>query len=127
MSKSFIFNENIDLQSINDLYGDDYQMIGEVFASVLNELDPLIDTIIACYEAEDLPALRAAVHKIKPLFGFSGLISIESNCLQFENTCQKTPFFDALKNEFTLLRDNLLKGKAVLEAEKERLRVFNVQ
>lgn len=102
-------------------------MMEEVFTSVLAELAPLIDTIVSCYTAEDLPGLRAAVHKIKPMFGFAGLISIESDCMHFENSCQKNTSFDLLKNEFTLLRDNLLKGKSIIDSEKERLRLYNTQ
>jgi hypothetical protein len=124
MSKTFIFHESIDVERINDLYADDYQMIEEVFASVYDELTPLTDAVIACYTAGDVPALKSAVHKIKPLFGFVGITAIEGLCLDFENTCQKNPSAALLENEFTLLKDSLLSGKTILAEEKRKLRSF---
>jgi hypothetical protein len=124
---TFIFSEQFDVPFINDLYAGDYTMIAETFTDVLNEYEALVQNIDSCWLAEDIPALKSAVHKIKPLFGFAGLTSIQSQCLHFENTCLTNPSVYSLVNEFTLLRNSLIKGKSIIEAEKTRLALFNSQ
>jgi hypothetical protein len=64
------------------------------------------------------------VHKIKPLFGFVGLLTLQAECQEFENNCLR---FEAaiLTANFTALRNKLLNIRTLIETEKERLRHFN--
>jgi HPt (histidine-containing phosphotransfer) domain-containing protein len=126
-NKSFIFNEKIDLQCINDLYGDDYLYIEEVFVTVLTEYKLLAENITSCYSSQDIPALKSAVHKIKPIFGFVGLTAIQQQCQEFEDLCQDPKSFDLLANDFTELNDNLTMSKSLLEEERKKLELFNRQ
>lgn len=101
-------------------------MIEETFADVLNEYDAFVERIITSYHEKDLQALKSAVHKIKPLFGFVGLTTIQASCLEFENSCLQAS--DAqLAESFSPLKDQLLKARAVIEKEKIRLTEFNHQ
>ena len=125
--KAFIFNEAIHTQSINELYGNDYVYVQEVFETVLNEYEMLSNNIDSCYDSHNIPALKAAVHKIKPIFGFVGLVGMQEECQQFENTCQTTASFDHLVYDFTLLKNNLKKSKLLIEEEKRKLEQFNNQ
>lgn len=101
-------------------------MIGETFTDVLQDYDGFVQKIYSSYEEEDIQALKSAVHKIKPLFGFVGLVSIESQCLQFENACQSAPF-PGLAADFTALKNSLIQAKKIIETEKERLLLYNEQ
>ena len=123
--KTFIFNEHINAQYVIDLYSGDYIMIEETFADVVTEYPSLLDNIDAAYLAGDVIALKRAVHKIKPLFGFVGLIAIQSQCLHFENACEAAPTLPLLMPEFALLKDSLMQTKLIIEEEKERLALFN--
>jgi len=125
--KSFIFNVEINVQSIKDLYGDDYVYIEEVFETVLNEYEMLTNNIISAYTSKDIPALKAAVHKIKPIFGFVGLLMVQQQCQQFENICHSAPSFDSLVNDFGSLKNSLTKSKLLIEEEKKKLELFNNQ
>src|SRR5882672_6130709 len=109
--KSFIFNDEISVQSINDLYGDDYAYIEEVFDTVLKEYEVLTNNINSNYTSQNIPALKAAVHKIKPIFGFVGLLSVQQQCQQFENICHSAGSFDSLVNDYGLLKNSLIKSK----------------
>jgi HPt (histidine-containing phosphotransfer) domain-containing protein len=126
-NKSFIFNEKIDVQCINDLYGDDYLYIEEVFVTILTEYKLLAENIASCYSKQDIPALKSAVHKIKPIFGFVGLTVIQQQCQEFEDLCQDTMSFDLLANDFNELNDNLTMSKSLLEEERRKLELFNRQ
>jgi HPt (histidine-containing phosphotransfer) domain-containing protein len=123
---AFVFSDAINSQYIIDLYAGDYVMIEETFADVLNEYDAFVERIITSYHEKDLQALKSAVHKIKPLFGFVGLTTIQASCLEFENSCLQAS--DAqLAESFSPLKDQLLKARAVIEKEKIRLTEFNHQ
>jgi HPt (histidine-containing phosphotransfer) domain-containing protein len=124
--KNFEFSDAINSQYIIDLYAGDYIMIEETFTDVLREYDGFVDRIFTSYHENDRQSLKSAVHKIKPLFGFVGLTSIQALCLQFENSCLESP--DAvLAASFPQLETQLLQARGIIEKEKGRLAEFNGQ
>ena len=125
--KPFTFNVEIDTQYINDLYGDDYAYIEEVFETVLKDYGILTNNIDAAYASRETPALKAAVHKMKPIFGFVGLLAVQQQCQQFESICQSASNFDSLMNDFGSLKNSLIKSKSLIEDEKKKLEIFNNQ
>jgi hypothetical protein len=124
--KEFVFSDAINSRYIIDLYAGDYVMIEETFGDVLREYDAFVDRILISYHEKDRSALKSAIHKIKPLFGFVGLTSIQSLCLQFENTCLDAPDA-ALAAYFSPLETQLRQARGIIEIEKGRLEEFNRQ
>jgi HPt (histidine-containing phosphotransfer) domain-containing protein len=120
----FIFNKAINSQYINELYESDYVMIEETFTDVLKEYDAFLQNINSCYQAEDVAALKSAVHKIKPLCGYVGLTSLQEQCQQFENGCQNGEF-RSLENECIDLMNSLIQAKTLIAEEKTKLSLFN--
>src|ERR1700744_3173571 len=86
-NSTFHFSPPIDSRYLIELYAGDYAMIGETFTDVLGEYDVFVQHINDSYEQGDLVALKSAVHKIKPLFGFVGLLTLQAECQDFENSC----------------------------------------
>ncbi len=125
--KAFVFSEEIDAKSIYDLYSTDYVYIEEVFDTVLQEYAVLADNIRSCHASGDIQALRSAVHKIKPVFGFVGLTSMQDQCQQFEHCCEQASSLAALNGDYEMLKNNLIRNKSLLEKEKQRLEFFNKQ
>jgi HPt (histidine-containing phosphotransfer) domain-containing protein len=119
----FNFSPPIDSRYLIDLYAGDYIMIGETFTDVLMEYDDFVQQIITCYEQGDLAGLKSAVHKIKPLFGFVGLLTLQAECQDFENSCRQADA-GALAANFSSLRDKLVNIRTLIETEKERLQQF---
>ncbi len=101
-------------------------MIEETFADVLHEYDAFVQIIITSYHEKDRTALKSAIHKIKPLFGFVGLTTIQSSCLQFENSCLEASEAQ-LAQSFSPLQEDLLNARAIIQKEKVRLTEFNQQ
>ena len=124
--KTFVFSDAINSFYIIELYAGDYVMIEETFTDVLLEYDSFVQKINTCFREEDVTALKSAVHKIKPLFGFVGLTELQSQCLQFENSCLHADFVK-LEDKFTSLKANMLQAKSIIENEKVRLESFNNQ
>jgi hypothetical protein len=121
---SFVFSDAIDSRYIIDLYAGDYQMIEETFDDVLREYDEFVSKIITTYHEGDRAALKSAVHKIKPLFGFVGLTGHQSQCLLFENSCLSMTAA-RLAEAFPPFERSLLEAKAMIEKQNQRLAVFN--
>jgi hypothetical protein len=88
------------------------------------EYDVFVQHISDCYEQGDRVALKSAVHKIKPLFGFVGLLTLQADCQDFENRCLRDGA-DVLTAGFTALKDKLLNIRTLIKTEKERLQQFN--
>jgi hypothetical protein len=121
---AFTFSPPFDSQYLIELYAGDYVMIGETFTDVLQGYDDFVQQIFSDYEHDDRAALKSAVHKIKPLFGFVGLLSLQAQCQEFENSCLRADP-GALAESFNLLKINFLNTRSLIVAEKARLERFN--
>jgi HPt (histidine-containing phosphotransfer) domain-containing protein len=119
----FVFDAQFNSQYINELYDGDFALIEETFADVLEEYGPLLQNVMVCYRSHDIPALRSAVHKIKPLLGYVGITSLQAACQQFEDNCQQDSF-PSLHDDFAVLSADLTAAKSRIEKEKNRLTTF---
>ena len=99
-------------------------MIEETFTDVLGEYSDFVQKINTCFQEGDVAALKSAVHKIKPLFGFVGLTDIQSQCLQFENKCQGNTI-SRLAADYTHLHEKMTAARTIIEKEQDRLVKFN--
>ena len=118
---AFVFNAEIDVSYLNSLYGDDYNYLQEVFNTVLNEYVLLTDNIEYSYSSGNLSALKAAVHKIKPVFGFVGLTAVQHQCQQFEQVCATVSSPDELAGEFESLKNKIFQCKLLNRRRKEKI------
>jgi hypothetical protein len=121
---AFTFSPPIDSQYLIELYAGDYEMIAETFSDVLQDYDGFVQQILSGYEQGDRIALKSAVHKIKPLFGFIGLLAVQAQCQDFENTCLQSDL-TALAADFNLMKTSFLSVRSLIEREKTRLEAFN--
>ena len=124
-SNAFVFNAEIDANYLNSLYGDDFVYLQEIFETVLNDYQSLTDNIEYSYTSGNLVALRSSVHKIKPVFGFVGLTTVQQLCQQFEQICSTVQSPDQLAGDFETLKNKISQGKQIIEEEKKKLEVFN--
>jgi len=124
-NKAYVFNEHVNVQYLNNLYSGDYEMIEETFSDVLAEFPSLLENIDAAALTRDLPGLKQAIHKIKPLFGFTGLTAIQTECQDFENACVSHPSFDSILPIFSILNKSIVRAQAIIAEEKARLAIFN--
>ena len=124
---SFIFNTEIDSGYLQSLYGDDYVYIQEIFATVLNDYGSLADNIEYSYSSGNLTTLRAAVHKMKPVFGFIGMTAVQQECQEFENLCGTVASPEMLTRDFEALKNKICQCRQMIEEEMKKLEIFNRQ
>ncbi len=124
-SNAFVFNAEIDTNYLNSRYGDDFVYLQEVFETVLVDYQSLTDNIEYSYSSGNLSALRSAVHKIKPVFGFVGLTAVQLQCQQFEQICGAVTSPDHLSGDFETLKNKIFHSRQLIEEEKKKLEIFN--
>jgi hypothetical protein len=125
LPKQFIFNEKLDKEYLFSLYADDYVYIEEIFATTLQHFDPDFDSVQLAYEAGNSGDLKKAIHKIKPTFGFIGLLELQLQCKNFEDLCLRVPAVTDLAAEYKQIRNQILEAKPIIESEHKRLKEFN--
>lgn len=123
--KKFIFNEKLDAEFLFNLYEDDFPYIEEVFTITLSQLDPDLDQVALAFRERELLALRKAVHKIKPSFGFVGLIPTQEACRAFEESCDQATSFDSISEAYSELWTLLGRSRDIISMELDRLKKFN--
>lgn len=123
-SKKFVFNDKIDNEFIFNLYQDDYAYIAEVFNTSLETFDEDLARVKETYSTGDLQSLSKAVHKMKPVFGFTGLLEHQEQIGEFEKACLKAEEPAFIANEYKKLIGIMEDGKSIMEQELYRLTAF---
>jgi len=96
-----------------------------VFNTVLDEYELLVSNVLSAHQSGNIPSLKTAVHKIKPVFGFVGLTGVHQQCQEFENLCLSLGAPGDIEKEFVSLKNKLEQSQILLEEERQRLRSFN--
>lgn len=122
--KKFIFNEKIDDDYIFGLYGDDYAYIAEVFSGSLESLKEEVGHLTSAYESSNVEAVKKAAHKIKPLFGFTGLLHHQEMMSRFEHTCESASGIANITIQYIEIIELMKDGRNVLKEDCNRLTEF---
>jgi len=120
----FIFNARIDGQFLYRLYENDYQYIAEVFKTALENFKEDLAPVKEAYLINDPELLRKSVHKLKPVFGYTGLLHIQDSLEVFENGQLQNFSPELLANVFKELMKSIEEGKEIMEEEQKRLIQF---
>jgi HPt (histidine-containing phosphotransfer) domain-containing protein len=65
------------------------------------------------------------VHKIKPAFGFIGMMQMQQKCQQLEDHCKNASSVSDVQNEATSVLNECRQSQQVIQNEYERLKKFN--
>ncbi len=120
-SDGFNFHEKVDKAFIFSLYEHDYPYIAEVFGSSLESVNEDISIIEHSYQNGQLQQLKKAVHKIKPVFGFTGLLEHQEKIGLFERQAELAENVNAVSHEFDELIKIIRDGKKIIEEEFKKL------
>lgn len=124
VAKKFVFHEKIDKEFIFNLYEYDYVYVAEVFQTSLECFDTDMARFRDSFASGDIDELRKAVHKIKPVFGYTGLLEFQDQLAKFEKQCEMQTSTEPLAADFRGLLQMLDEGKHILERELARLNAF---
>jgi HPt (histidine-containing phosphotransfer) domain-containing protein len=121
----FKFHEKIDESYIYEMYGEDYTYIQTIFETVLDDYDSNLDLITGYYKEGNIEMLRKTIHKIKPSFGFIGMLEVQKQCQSFENLCLQPKDVEMMKTAFQKLTELLIEAKNILMNEQQKLIQYN--
>lgn len=122
--KKFKFNEKIDEDWLYSLYEDDYTYIAEVFNSGIESFREDLPALTSAFESADIQALKRSTHKLKPVFGYAGLLFHQEMMARFENACANTSDTSNLTLQYIELLDLIRDGKNILIEDYKRLTAF---
>jgi hypothetical protein len=122
--KRFIFNENIDEDQLYSLYEHDYSYIAEVFNGSLESLKEETAHFTSAFESSDLTLLKRTVHKMRPLFGFTGLMHHQEMMARFEHLCENAKNTSNITIQYMELTELINQGKEILKEDLNRLTEF---
>lgn len=124
-SPGFVFHEMIDHRQLVDLYDNDYAWIEEIFRTTLENFDGDVAAIISARDSADLPVLRKAVHKLKPVFGFVGMPDLMAQCKRVEDKTAAASSLAEIEEDLNDLLLSCEKCKAAMLSDIPRLQAFN--
>lgn len=122
--KKFIFNEKIDEDYLFSLYQDDYEYIAEVFNSSLDSLKEETGHLASAFESSDIANLKNVTHKIKPIFGFTGLLHHQEMLTRFEHVCANASGTSNVTMQYLEVNELLKEGRSILKDDFTRLTDF---
>ena len=125
LPKQFIFNEKMDKDTLYGLYTDDLPYIEEIFGTTLQHFDADFGAVQLAYENGNTEDLKRSVHKIKPTFGFMGLLETQALCKQFEDDCAGISSITDITSQYIHFKNTLLEAKDIIQSEYLRLKAFN--
>ena len=122
---TFIFNDKIDAAYIYQMYETDYPYIETMFKAILDSYDEDLAAIHDNYRNENLELIRKSVHKVKPTFGFAGMLTVQEKCKEFENKCQSAISVSEIEMDFLEFIKCLEEAGAIVMEEYKKLKSFN--
>lgn len=122
---AFQFTSVFDSEYIAGLYDADYVWIEEIFGTVLNTYNDDVSAIQQHLSENNLENLRKAVHKIKPAFGFIGMMQMQQKCQLLEDHCKSAASVSEVHNEAVSVLNECRQSQQVIQTEYERLKQFN--
>ena len=127
LPNQFIFNEKMDKDTLYGLYTDDFPYIEEIFATTLQHFDADFGAVQLAYESGNAEDLKKSVHKIKPTFGFMGLLETQALCKKFEDECAGTSSITDVTNSYIHFKNTILEARDIIQSEYQRLKTFNAK
>ena len=119
---SFGFSDGFDSLFLNDLYGDDMVAAAEVFEGSGTRIAEAIAEAKVHLSSGERDKLRRAIHRVKPVFGYTGLTEVQDAVGAFESRCLKETDMTLLSDDFRSLEGSMREASARIADELERLK-----
>ena len=107
------------------MYENDYPYIETIFRAILDTYDEDLAAIHDNYRKKDLELLRKSAHKIKPTFGFAGMLATQEKCKEFEHKCQVAISIGEIEMDFSEWIKQLEEAGTIITEEHKKLKSFN--
>ncbi len=120
----YIYSGRFDAAFLDEMYAGDIQTAAEIFESSLNHLVPVVDETNDLFQKGDVEALRKLFHKIKPLYGYVGLLKVQGMVQLFEDACGAAASAEELKNQYEELTILMAESINIIRQELIRMKMY---
>jgi hypothetical protein len=120
----YVYSGRFDSAFLDEMYAGDIQTAAEIFESSLNHLLPASGEATMLYRNRDVEALRKFFHKIKPLYGYVGLLKVQAKVQLFEEACAIAGNTEELKTGFNELLLLLEESLNIIRQELIRMKMY---
>jgi hypothetical protein len=122
---AYVFSDHFNQAYLEDLYGGDLRTAEEVFASSIREISSEIALAAVLFDQGNVDGVRRIYHKIKPLFGYVGLLPVQEFVQQFEDNCTRHAVTGDLLFAFNQVNEIILDALHLIREEQIKLRTYN--
>lgn len=119
------FSDHFDRQFLEDLYAGDTEAAAEVFqASLVQIVDEMKLADDRAVEG-DITGVRKIYHKIKPLFGYMGLLSVQDFVQHFEDQCSDSVLMSDIQIAHENIKEIIRGSLSLAREEHHKLNEYN--
>jgi HPt (histidine-containing phosphotransfer) domain-containing protein len=119
-----MFSARFDAEYLKELYDNDMDTIMEMFGTSIEAIRAEMARSNSHHQHGDIESLRRVFHKMKPVFGYVGLNSLQEYVHDFENKCSMAPRVEMISRDYELLVSMVSDAVALLEQELKRMKTF---
>jgi HPt (histidine-containing phosphotransfer) domain-containing protein len=123
--EGFEYSEKFDRHFLLELYSGDTLTAEEIFGSSISQVRMELTLIESLAVRGDVEGLRRAFHKIKPLFGYTGLLSVQDYVQEFETRCQGSVLMTDLQVAYENIMEIVRDAIEGISREHQKLMEFN--
>lgn len=117
----FVFNPLINVQYLEEIYGDDLSIVQIMFESFLEDSIPIWEKILNVINSQNYKQVSEMTHQIKPSFSMVGLPFLHPKIQEFELYAKENPELNILLSKYQSLSIDINEGKLVIEEELKKL------
>jgi chemotaxis protein histidine kinase CheA len=121
----YIFSGRFDTDYLAELYDNDLDMIMEMFSQSVSSMVTELNNAVHHYHNGDVDALRRVFHKIKPLFGYVGLPSLQEYVHDFENKCSMVANTEQLGRDYERVVGIISEAVNALSQEIDNMKKYS--
>ncbi|TDE10221.1 Hpt domain-containing protein [Dyadobacter psychrotolerans] len=114
-------NPVLDINYLDQVYGDDASIIHLIFDAFLSDSLPRWHTLKTAIDNEDLTEAASIIHGLKPSFTMAGLTWLRPKVEDLERAIKSNADTSFLQESYKYLSDQLNPVLPILKTESERL------
>lgn len=119
------FSAPFDRQFLADLYSGDTEAAEDIFGSSITQIQEELRSVEERAARGDVEGIRRIFHKIKPLFGYMGLLSVQDYVQEFEDRCQQPVSMQDIQIPLENIMDIVQGALSQVRQEHSKLKEFN--
>ncbi|MVM31099.1 hypothetical protein GO755_13745 [Spirosoma sp. HMF4905] len=116
---------SLDLDRLNELYGDDTEYAVTMFETFLEEVLPEFSDFDSLIQQHRWEEVRQLAHKLRPTLGMVGLTDLETLLAQFEELIIMKAESQRIHRHWYLFQSDLQSCKPLVQTEWQRLLTIN--